>query len=142
MDYQEIKDLINSTLQGKESGHEITPLEHQSMILEVLNYIRSRERLGKGNLIGFAFENTVPELSENACYVALCPSGVETIFSNFLNSRGLETKVVCKDDEVKFVILLFNEDHWDKLEQSLDMQITEIVENGDFNQDYNNDFLN
>jgi len=121
MDYQEIKDLINSTLQGKESGHEITPLEHQNMIMAVLEYAHSVEVTGQSVLQGFATSSTVPATPDDAklCYVALCPKNTTTTFSAFDDSNGKPISVTCESNEVKFVVLLWNTEYWEKIEQSL-----------------------
>lgn len=121
MDYQEIKDLINSTLQGKESGHEITPLEHQNMIMAVLEYAHSVEVTGQSVLQGFATSSTVPATPDDAklCYVALCPKDTTTTFSAFDDSDGQPISVTCESNEVKFVVLLWNTEYWEKIEQSL-----------------------
>lgn len=121
MDYQEIKDLINSTLQGKESGHEITPLEHQNMIMAVLEYAHSVEVTGQGILQGFATSSTVPATPDDAklCYIALCPKNTTTTFSAFDGSDGQPISVTCASNEVKFAVLLWNTKYWEKIEQSL-----------------------
>lgn len=121
MDYKEIKELINSTLQGKESGHEITPLEHQNMIMGVLEYAHSIEVTGQGILQGFADDSTVPSTPDDAklCYISLCPKDSTTIFSSFDGSDGQPISVTCDSDEVKFVVLLWNTKYWEKIEQSL-----------------------
>lgn len=121
MDYQEIKDLINSTLQGKESGHEITPLEHQNMIMAVLEYAHSVEITGQSVLQGFATSSTVPATPDDAklCYIALCPENTTTTFSAFDDSAGQPISVTCESNEVKFAVLLWNTKYWEKIEQSL-----------------------
>lgn len=121
MDYQEIKDLINSTLQGKESGHEITPLEHQNMIMAVLEYAHSVEVTGQGVLQGFATSSTVPATPDDAklCYIALCPKNTTTTFSAFDGYDGQPISVTCVSNEVKFAVLLWNTKYWEKIEQSL-----------------------
>ena len=121
MDYQEIKDLINSTLQGKESGHEITPLEHQNMIMAVLEYAHSVEVTGQSVLQGFATSSTMPATPDDAklCYIALCPENTTTTFSAFDGSDGQPISVTCESNEVKFAVLLWNTRYWEKIEQSL-----------------------
>lgn len=126
MDYQEIKDLIDSTLQGKEIEHEITPLEHQNMIMAVLEYAHSLESIGQSVLQGFATSSTVPATPDDAnlCYIALCPKNTTTIFSAFDDSDGQPISVTCESNEVKFVVLLWNTKYWDKIEQSLELSNT------------------
>ena len=121
MEYQEIKDLINSTLQNRAEGHEITPLEHQNMIMAVLNYAHEVEIKGQSVLAGFADANTVPATPDDAklCYIALCSRGTTTTFTAF---RGYDTNsisVTCGANEVKFAVLLWNTEYWEKIEQSL-----------------------
>ena len=60
MEYSEILRLIDSTLEGRNPGHEITPLEHQNMIMAVLEYAHEMEIRGQGILQGLAHESTVP----------------------------------------------------------------------------------
>ena len=121
MDYQEIKDLINSTLQGKEYGHEITPLEHQNMIMAVLEYAHSVEVTGQSVLQGLATSSTVPATPDDTklCYIALCPENTTTIFYSFGGSDVQPISVTCESNEVKFVVLLWNTKYWEKIEQSL-----------------------
>lgn len=130
MDYQEIKDLIDFTLQGKESRHEITPLEHQNMIMAVLEYAHSVEVTGQSVLQGFATSSTVPATPDNAklCYIALCPKNITTTFSAFDGSDGQPISVTCASNEVKFVALLWNTKYWEKNEQSF--EISNIIDGG------------
>ena len=121
MDYQEIKDLINSTLHGKEVGHEITPYEHQLMISAVLDYAHEISVLGQNILNGFANPSTVPETPDDAkiCYISFCPPGQTTTFSAFDDYQGNPISVTCTAIQVKFVVLLWNTSYWEKIEQSL-----------------------
>ena len=119
--YQEIKDLINSTLQGKHAGHEITPLEHQNILMAVLEYAHEIEIEGQSILEGLADVGTVPKTPENRkiCYIALCASGTISYFTSFDGYDGNPISVSCEPNEVKFVILLWNKEYWEKIEQSL-----------------------
>lgn len=121
MDYQEIKNLINSTLQGKEAGHQITPLEHQNMIMAVLDYAHEVEITGQSILAGFADSDTYPSMPDDAklCYVALCKTNFTTTFNNFLDADGHAIQVTCGANAVKFAVLLWNKAYWEKIEQSL-----------------------
>ena len=140
MDYQEIKDLINSTLQGKEYGHEITPLEHQNMIMAVLDYVQQTNVVGQSILNGFAKESTFPATPDNAnlVYLALCKGGTDTTFHSFCDYKGNPITVSCPENVNKFVVLFWNKEYWEKIERSSE---TEDL-NGDFNSDFNNDFYN
>ena len=121
MDYQEIKDLINSTLQNKADGHEITPLEHQNMISAVLDYAHEIAITGQSILQGFADSSTVPETPDDAklCYIALCPAGQTTTFTAFDDYQGNPIAVTCTASQVKFAVLLWNTSYWEKIEQAL-----------------------
>lgn len=121
MDYKDIKDLINSTLQGKNDGHEITPLEHQNMILAVLEYAHNIEIDGQSVLLGFADSYMVPEMPKDkmVCYISLCQSGTLTVFNSFVGQDGDSLFVECDSNEVKFVVFLWNKKYWEKIEQSL-----------------------
>ena len=121
MDYQEIKNLINSTLQGREAGHQITPLEHQNMLMAVLDYAHEVEVTGQSVLAGFAGVDTLPAMPDDAklCYVALCPANNITTFVNFLDANGNAIQVTCGANVVKFAVLLWNKAYWEKIEQSL-----------------------
>lgn len=121
MEYEDIKNLIDNTLSNKESGHEITPLEHQNILMAVLNYAHDVAVLGQSVLQGFADVNTAPETPDNAklCYIALCPSNAETVFNYFSDSNGDPITVTCTSNQVKFVVLLWNTAYWEKIEQSL-----------------------
>lgn len=121
MDYQEIKTLIDNTLNNKPDGHEITPLEHQSMLMAVLDYAHDVETTGQGILQGFANVNTVPATPDDAkiCYISLCAKGQTHTFNAFDGSDGNAIKVECGSNEVKFVVLLWNKSYWEKMEASL-----------------------
>lgn len=129
MDYQEIKDLINSTLQNKAEGHEITPLEHQNMIMAVLDYAHEVEVRGQSVLAGFAYADTVPATPDDAklCYIALCGgtgSGSTTTFAAFDGVDHNPISVTCAGNQVKFVVLLWNTRYWEKLEQALSVAVS------------------
>ena len=138
MDYQEIKNLIDSTLQGKEYGHEITPLEHQNMIMAVLEYAHQINVVGQSIVNGFAKNDTFPATPDNAklAYIAACKSETNTVFESFVDVNGNPITVSCPENVNKFVLLLWNIKYWEKLEQSPEMSVL----NGDFNEDFNADF--
>lgn len=118
MNYQDIVNLIDFTLQGKVYGHEITPMEHQSMATAILDFAHSVEVTGQSILQGFANHDTMPSIldSSKLCYIALC-SGALTTFTYFDGYDGHPITVTCSEDEIKFVVLLWNTKYWEKIEQ-------------------------
>ena len=142
MDYKQVKELINQTLQGKERGHEITPMEHQNMILSVLDYIQQTQVTAQSIFQGYANSETYPETPNNGrlCYMALCKndsdSSEEITFTNFDGYDGNPISVTCTAGEIKIVLFLWNRVYFEKMERSSVYGL-----NGDFNIDFNNDFF-
>lgn len=140
MNYQDVKQIINSTLQGREKGHMITPLEHQSMIMAVLEYLRFIRKSVHSILQGFASIDINPVLNgKKISYVTLCPSNTIITFKYLLGENGLPIQVICYQNEIKFVILFFNGKFWEKAELNLGFG-EPIITLGDFNFDFNSDF--
>ena len=135
MQYKDVLELINSTLHGRESGHEITPLEHQDMITAVLEYAHQTEVDGQSILQGFAYSNTVPVTPDDGkvCYISICPSNQTTTFLSFSDENGTPISITCNENQAKFVVLLWNTSYWEKMVQAFNVRIGRIIDGGNAN---------
>ena len=121
MDYQEIHDLMHNTLSGREPGHEIEPLEHETMLTEVLDYAHNMNILGPSVLRGFATASTNPDMPDNymVCYITMIGPSQNVTFQNFADDNGDAISVSTTASQVKYVCLLWNKEYWEKMECSL-----------------------
>lgn len=133
MQYQDIIELIDSTLNGRADGHEILPLEHQNIITAVLEYARQIETTGQSILQGFAYSNTVPATPDEGklCYIAVCPSNSTTTFASFPDADGVPLAVTCDTNTSKVAILMWNTEYWEKQEISFNVRIGRVIDGGD-----------
>lgn len=113
MDYNEVSELIDSTLVSREPGVEIEPQAHQDMAHAILDYAHQSQVTGQSVLQGFATSSTIPETPDNAkiCYVSSCNE--TTTYTNFLDATSNPIQVTCDSNEAKFVILLWNTAYWE-----------------------------
>ena len=132
MTYQEIVELINSTLVGRESGHEIQPIEHQNIANAVLEYAHQVEVTGQSILQGFATPSTVPVTLDDAkiCYIAICDSNQTTTFPSFSDGNGNPISVTCAENVAKVVVLLWNTSYWEKLEIAISVAVGRVIDGG------------
>lgn len=120
MDYNEVSNLIDSTLVNREPGIEIEPQAHQDMAHAILDYAHQSQVTGQAVLQGFATvdesthtSSTVPETPDNVkiCYISSC--NATTTYTNFLDGSSNPIQVTVGSNEVKFVILLWNTAYWE-----------------------------
>lgn len=121
MDYKELQQLIHNTLSGKASSHEITPVEHENLLMNVLDYARTMQVTGPSVLRGFAFPDTYPDMPDNykVCYIAMISAADtdrEVTFNHFLDDNGNAITVECLAGTVKYVTLLWNMEYWEVME--------------------------
>lgn len=127
MSYESVKQLINSTLQGKEHGHEILPSEHQAMLESLMDYIRQAKVTGQSIMQGYLndYESNAckeyPETPDNAmiCYVTQIPTGVTATFEHFDGVNSQPLSISCPADQAKFAVLLWNKKFWEHMEKTL-----------------------
>lgn len=138
MDYLKVRELINSTLQDKGIEHEITPYDHETMLVALLDYIHQVSVTGQSILNGYASEETFPATPDNGklCYIACCKK--DTLFKYFDGVNHSPIQINVPTGIAVFVVLLWNGRCFEKQERSSDVEALY----GDFNQDFNNDFLN
>lgn len=121
MDYAEIKELIHGTLSGKAPDHEITPLEHETLLMNVLEYSRTMQMTGPSVLQGFADSSTNPDMPDNykVCYIAMIEPSSSVTFTNFKDAQGNSLSVTTSAGEIKWVTLLWNMSYWEIQAKSL-----------------------
>lgn len=112
--YDEIRQMIISTLTGRPAGTEIQPDKQEEYELNMLDFIREVEATTTSAFAGIADNATTPLQPENARvnYLSAVSNGETITFTNFRNSNGNPISVTAGSNEVRFILLLWNGSAW------------------------------
>lgn len=112
--YDDIYNMIISTLMGRPNGTEIQPENHQAFALNMLEYIRSLELLANAPFIGVATPTTQPVQPDDsrACYIAGVAQDRTTTFQNFRDMNGDPISITNGEMEACLVIFVWNAQYW------------------------------
>lgn len=114
IDYNELRNEIINTLEGRPNGTQIQPSNHQHYALDMLDYIRGLELSLQSTLMGFADVNTIPHQPDNArvSYVSAVRPNTENVYDNFYDINGNSITITSTDNQGLLVILIWNMQFW------------------------------
>lgn len=112
--YDEIRQLIIDTLEGRPVGTMIYPEGHQEIDLNILDFANAISNTISTGIVGEAQATTQPiqPSGSNAAYIfQVSPNSTKT-FTNFRNSSGNAISVTTNSSQAAIGFLLWNGSYW------------------------------
>jgi len=127
--YDEIRQLIIDTLEGRPAGKLIYPEGHQEIDLSLLDFANAIANTVSTGLVGEAQANTQPiqPTDSNVAYVFQVAPNTTKIFANFGDSNGDIISVTTNSTQLAFGFLLWNKSYWTPMTVMLSVSTPSFV---------------
>lgn len=127
--YDEIRQLIIDTLDGRPSGTMIYPEGHQEIDLNLLDFANAIARTVSTGLVDEAQANTQPiqPTESNVAYVFQVTPDTTKTFTNFRNSDGNAISVTTNSTQLAFGFLIWNKSYWTPMTVMLSVSTPSFV---------------